>query len=112
MPTLLQFFSGALAQFLVPGRASLFNDDDTTIHYYLYLLSVRIPFTLDGGVRTSDSEPEESDPEESEYDPEEYNPDKSDAKVSQPEESNLEESEPEEFEIQALIRAEQERFEK
>ena len=45
-------FSGALAQFLVPGRASLFNDDDTNIHYHLYLLSVRIPFTLDGGVRT------------------------------------------------------------
>ena len=52
MPTLLLFFSGALAQFLVPGRASLFNDDDTNIHYHLYLLSVRIPFTLDGGVRT------------------------------------------------------------
>ena len=52
MPTLLLFFSGALAQFLVPGRASLSNDDDTNLHYYLYLLSVRIPFTLDGGVRT------------------------------------------------------------
>ena len=52
MPTLLLFFSGALAQFLVPERASLSDDDDTNLHYDLYLLSVRIPFTLDGGVRT------------------------------------------------------------
>ena len=36
----------------VPGCASLSNDDDTNIHYYLYVLSARIPFTCDGGIRT------------------------------------------------------------
>ena len=49
MPTLL-LFSGALAQF--PGEL---HDDDSNIHYYLYLLSARIPNTRDGGIRTCES---------------------------------------------------------
>ena len=32
------------------GCAFLSNDDDTNIHYYLYLLSARIPFNRDGGI--------------------------------------------------------------
>ena len=81
------------AQLSVPGCADALTDEDIKIG-------------------ASDFEYSHSEPEESEYDREEYNPYESDAEVSKPEESDLEESEPEESEIQALIRAEYERFEK